>query len=136
MRRGAFAYAQLATAADAPSSLWINGFNTYHGLNDRVPEEEADKLATSLYFLSLESISFSVFAPGATFGNLKRRVHAVFDYAGSSYALWVTDPVNEREYLAKDDGSYAEGACHITVSLGERDKGFCYKLVAAVIRQS
>ena len=52
---------------------------------------------------------------------------AEFDYAGSSYALWVTDSVIEREYLSKDDGS--------TVSLGERDKGFCYKLVAAVIRQ-
>ena len=53
---------------------------------------------------------FSVFALGVTFGNPKRRVHAVFDHAGSSYALWVTDPVIEREYLAKDDGSYAEGA--------------------------
>ena len=86
--------------------------------------------------MNLESISFSVFAPGATFGNPKRRVHAMFDHAEASYAVWVTDPVIEREYLAKDDGSYAEGACHITVSLGERDKGFCYKLVAAVIRQS
>jgi hypothetical protein len=47
----------------------------------------------------------------------------------------VIDPVIEREYLAGDDGSYAEGACHITVSLGERDKGFCHRLVAAVIRQ-
>ena len=46
VRRGVLAYAQLATAADAPSSLWINGFKTYHGVNDRVPEEEADKLAT------------------------------------------------------------------------------------------
>jgi hypothetical protein len=136
VRRGALGYAQLAAAADTPSSLWVNGFKTYHGSNDRVPEEEADKLTASLYLLSLQSISFSVFAPGAAFGNSKRRVHAEFDYAGSSYALWVTDPVIEREYLAKDDGSYAEGACHITVSLGERDKGFCYKLVAAVIRPS
>ena len=93
-----------------------------------VPEEEADRLATSLYLLSLESISFSVFALGATFGSPTRRVHAEFDYAGSSYALWVTDPVIEREYLSKDNGS--------TASLGERDKGFCYKLMAAVIRQS
>ncbi len=136
VRRGALAYAQLAAAADAPSSLWTNGFKTYHGLNDRVPEAEADILTNSLYLLSLTSISFSVFAPGATFGNPKRRVHALFDYAGASYALWVTDPMVEREYLAKDDGSYVEGACHITVSLGERDKGFCYKLVAAVIRPS
>ena len=86
--------------------------------------------------LNLESILFSVFALGVTFGNPKRRVHAVFDHTGSSYALWVTDPVIEREYLAKDDGSYAEGACHIIVSVAERNRGFCYKLVVAVIRQS
>src|SRR5229473_4010243 len=76
VRRGALPYAQLAAVADTPSSLWINGFKTYHGLNDRVPEEEADKLTASLYLLSLQSISFSVFAPGAAFGNPKRRVHA------------------------------------------------------------
>ena len=85
--------------------------------------------------MNLESISFSVFALGVTFGSPKRRVHAAFDYAEVSYAVWVTDPVIKREYLAKDDGSYAEGACHIIVSLAERHRGFCYKLVAAVIRQ-
>ncbi len=136
VRRGALSYSQLATAADTPSSLWINGFATYHGLNDRVPEADADKLTTSLYLLSLDSISFSVFAPGAAFANPKRRVHAMFAYVKSSYALWVTDPAIEREFLAKDDGTYPHGPCFITVSLGERDKGFCYKLVAAVIRPS
>ena len=115
-------------------TLWANGFKTYHGVNDRVPEAEADELTTSLYLLSLGSNSFSVFAPAAAFGNPKRRVHAEFDYGGASYALWVTDPVIEREYLAKHDGSYAGGPCFVTVSLGERDKGYCYKLVAAVIR--
>jgi hypothetical protein len=136
VRRGTLAYAQLVDAVDAPSSLWTNGFSTYHGLNDRVPEAEADKLTTSLYLLSLNSITCNVFAPGAAFGNPKRRVHAEFSYAGSSYALWVTDPLIEREYLAKEDGAYGGGGCYVTVSLGERDKGFCYKLVAAVIRPS
>jgi len=136
VRKGAFSYSKLATVADTPSSLWINGFKTYHGANDRVPEAEADKLTTSLYLLDLKSISFSVFAPGANFGNPKRRVHALFDYAGAHYALWVTDPAIEREFLAQDDGTYDEGTCFVTVSLGERDKGFCYKLVAAVIRPS
>lgn len=59
----------------------------------------------------------------------------MFSHAGTPYALWVTDPIIEREYLSKDDGKYPEGPCLITVSLGERDKGYCYKLVAAVIRQ-
>lgn len=115
--------------------MWTNGFKTYHGLNDRVPEAEADTLRTSLYLLSLDSITFDVFAPGTAFGNPKRRVHAAFTFGGASYALWVTDPAVEREYLMKADGRYEEGPCLITVSLGERDKGYCYKLVAAVIRR-
>lgn len=135
VKRGRLAYDQLLSAVDAPPTLWVNGFKTYNGMNDRVPESEADKLATSLYLLRLDSIVFDVFAPGAAFGNPKRRVHAVCTHAGHQYALWVTDPTIEREYLAKDDGRYREGSCLITVSLGERDKGFCYKLVAAVIRQ-
>lgn len=134
VRKDALAYDKLAGTVDTPQTLWTNGFKTYHGLNDRVPEAEADKLTTSLYLIGLNSISFNVFAPGAAFGNSKRRVHAEFEYGGSSYALWVTDPTIEREYLAKDDGAYAAGPCYVTVSLGERDKGYCYKLVAAVVR--
>jgi hypothetical protein len=135
VKRGRLTYDQLLPAVDAPPTLWVNGFKTYNGMNDRVPESEADKLATSLYLLRLDSIVFDVFAPGAAFGNPKRRVHAAFAHGGHQYALWVTDPTIEREYLAKDDGRYREGSCLITVSLGERDKGFCYKLVAAAIRQ-
>lgn len=135
VKRGRLAYDQLLSAVDAPPTLWVNGFKTYNGMNDRVPESEADKLATSLYLLRLDSIVFDVFAPGAALGNPKRRVRAAFTHEGHQYALWVTDPTIEREYLAKDDGRYREGSCLITVSLGERDKGFCYKLVAAVIRQ-
>jgi hypothetical protein len=135
VRRGKSSYAKLLAAVDTPPSLWINGFATYHGRNDRVPEAEADKLTTSLYLLRLDSLSFDVFAPGAAFGDNKRRVHGLFDYAGAPYALWVTDPLIERGYLAKDDGRYTEGPCLVTVSLGERVKGHCYKLVAAVIRQ-
>jgi len=48
--------------------------------------------------------------------------------------VWVTDPVIEREYLAKDDGDHGLGECYLTMSLGERsDDGYCYKLIAAVI---
>ena len=76
----------------------------------------------------------SVCAPGQAFGNPKRRVQAASAHKGSRYALWVTDPLIEREYLAKPNGSYERGQCFLTVSLGERDKGYCYKLVAAIIR--
>ncbi|MFZ0761280.1 MAG: hypothetical protein WAM69_15135 [Candidatus Sulfotelmatobacter sp.] len=87
----------------------------------------------SLYLLHLDKLKVTVFAPGAAFDNPKRRVQADFKHRGVRYQLWVTDPIVERKYLAKDDGEYEIGECFVTVSLGEPHKGDCYKLVAAVI---
>ena len=56
-----------------------------------------------------------------------------FDHAGNHYALWVTDPVYERSYLSKLDGTYELGPCYLTVSLGERYEDSCYKLLAAIV---
>jgi hypothetical protein len=117
-----------------PDQLWLNGFHTYNGINDRVPEDKADALTESLYLVRLEGMTFNVLAPGAAFGNTRRRVQGSFTHKGVKYALRVTDPSFENEFLKKPDGSYSEGPCFATVSLGERFEGFCYKLVAAVIR--
>jgi hypothetical protein len=78
-------------------------------------------------------MTLKVFAPGVAFGNSKRRVLAQFSYAGENYWLWVTDPVVEREYLLKSDGSYRLGECFATISLGEPFNDKVYKLVAALI---
>ena len=64
---------------------------------------------------------------------MKRRVQGRFSYAGNTYALWVTDPVYERQYLAKLDGDYQIGECFLTVSLGEPFGGAVYKLIATVV---
>ncbi len=74
-----------------------------------------------------------MFRPGEAFGNRKRRVQGRFSHAGVDYALWVTDPVYEREYLAKLDGGYDLGECYLTISLGELYQQFRYKLIAAII---
>ena len=60
-----------------------------------------------------------MFRPGEAFGNQERRVQGRFSHAGNDYALWVTDPEYEREYLAKLDGAYEIGECYLTISLGE-----------------
>lgn len=127
------AYGDLARLVDAPATLWLNGSNTSAGLNDRVSHEEAKKLRGSLYLLKLKGAKLNVFAPGTDFGNPKRRVQMRFKYNGVEYWIWVTDPIIEREYLAKKDGEYEIGECYVTVSLGEPYEGYCYKLVAAVI---
>ena len=71
--------------------------------------------------------------PGEAFGIPKRRVQGRFVHAGREYALWITDPMYEKRYLAKLDGRYRIGECHLTISLGELYQGAFYKLVAAII---
>lgn len=133
VRIGRARWRDLAHLADDPPRLWVNSSSTYSGLNDRVSLSDSQSLTSSLYLLHLERVKLRVLAPGANFGNPKRRVQADFSYKGSKYILWVTDPVVERRYLAGKDGEYDIGECFITVSLGEAHEGYCYKLVATVI---
>lgn len=135
-RIGAATWGDLAALEDRPETLWINGHRTYHGLNDRIPLADAEKLGNSLYLVRVPRVELSVFAPGMDFGNPKRRVQARFEYRANGYRLWVTDPTIERPYLARANGEYLLGECYLTVSLGEpADDGYCYKLVAAVIQR-
>jgi len=133
VHRGRVSWDQLGALEDRRSALWVNGFSTGSGINDRIPLEAADRLRTSLKLLRLPGLSLKVFAPGEAFGNRKRRVQARFDFLGSRYWLWVTDPLIEREYLAKADDTYRLDECYLTVSLGELHEGYCYKLVAAIV---
>jgi len=132
-RVGHLAFRDLARFVDKPDKLWLNGYETKAGSNDRVPEAEAQKLRGSLCLLKLNSIRLRVFTTGADFGNPRKRVQAAFMYRGVQYRLWVTDLAIESAYRSKKEGDYDIAECYLTVSLGEVDKGFCYKLVAAVI---
>lgn len=132
-RSGQASWNDLQQRVDDPPTLWSNDHHTFHGVNDRIPVAEADSLPGSLYFLRLESLELHVFPPGERFGNPKRRAHAAFSYREVPYRLWVSDPVIERDCLARPDGRYPVGCCYVTVSLGEPHDGYCYKLVAAVI---
>jgi hypothetical protein len=113
------------------SPLWIDGYSTYNGLNDKVPIDLAKTLETSLRLIRVGKVTLSVFESG--FVHTKRRVQAQFQYSGSRYGLWVTDPRYETEYLARGNGDYPIGPCCLTISLGEAFQGACYKLVAAII---
>ena len=132
-RAGRLSWFDLPALADAATPLWIDGHSTYHGLNDRIPRELAGSVENSLRLLHVDRLQLSVFKPGEAFGNMKRRVQGRFVHAGRRYALWVTDPVYERQYLAKLDGDYQIGESFLTISLGELYGDSYYKLVAAVI---
>ena len=130
---GSFSPFDLARLLDPVDRLWIDGYRTFNGSNDKIPEELMQAISSSLRLIRVQTLELCVFAPGEAFGNSKRRVQGRFDHAGHHYALWVTDPGYERDYLSKLDGDYKLGPCYLTVSLGELYDGFCYKLVAAII---
>lgn len=132
-KEGAYSWFDLPALADPVEPLWIDGHSTYHGLNDKVPLASMKVVSSSLRLIRLDRLELEVFAPGEAFGTAKRRVQGRFHYAGMEYALWVADPIYEREHLAKLDGSYGLGECYLTINLGEEYGGFCYKLIAAVM---
>jgi len=113
--------------------LWLNGYSTYNGLNDKIPLEVANSCQHSLTMVHVEDLKLSVFSPGEAFGNKKRRVQGHFSYDQVEYRLWVTDPLFEKRYLAKPNGNHDIGDCFLTVSLGEPFDGAVYKLIASII---
>lgn len=136
VRVGRFSWADLRPLRDRSGTLWLNGYHTFNGKNDCIPLEQALSVESSLKLIYVEGMQLSVFKPGEAFGNTKRRVQAMFRFGGTRYALWVTDPVIERAYLALEDGDHALCESYLTVSLGEPHDGRCYKLVAAVLQKA
>jgi hypothetical protein len=136
MRHGRAGWDDLIRLEQLPQTLWVNGFRTYHGVNDRVPDEEAEKLSSSLTLIRVKALRLLVHVPGSAFGDAKRVVRAIFHYGDAEYALRVTDPTYERSYLARSNGTYGLGESFLTVSMGEPYDGFAYKLVAAIIERA
>ena len=133
-KKGEFSFADLSKLVDAPEILWSNGDSTYNGLNDRVKVDVAAGQPNSLVLLKAQDLTVSVHTEGAAFGNPRRRVRASFKHNGTDYILAVTDPLAEREFLAKPNGTYSIENAYLCVSLGEaHTDGNCYKLVAAII---
>lgn len=116
------------------SDLWIcDAPDTRYGLNDRVGEDTAKTLEDSLRLIYVEDLQYRVFAPGADFGNSTRRILGTFTHGHTEYRIFVTDPVVERELLARNDEFYDVGSAYLTVSLAEPHEGYCYKVIAAVM---
>ncbi len=134
-RVGRLRWDDLHALTEPAERLWLDGNSTYNGRNDRVLLPQAAKLRTSLRLVHVGGMTLSVFKPGEAFGNPKRRVQGRFDHADAHYRLWVSDPIYERNYLARPDGDYTIGESFLTLSLGEAHEGACYKLVAAIMER-
>lgn len=133
VRTAQIQWADLGMLTDNPATLWVNGSSTYHGFNDQIPLAAAAGLSNSLFLIHVNHVELQVYRPGADFGNPKQRVQARFAYNGNNYWLRVTDPVIERGFTQRGDGSYQLGESYLTISLGEPFNNNCYKLVAAII---
>lgn len=135
VKAGTFAHDRLHEIIDPVVPLWIDGYSTYNGSNDKIPLESIASVPDSLRLIHVERLTLSVFSPSEAFGNPKRRVQGRFRHADAEYALWITDPKYEKKYLAKQNGNYELDDCYLTISLGEpfQEQDAVYKLIAAVI---
>lgn len=132
MKKGKVTPALLGRLCDDPEDLWINGFSSLSGINDRIPLRLAEQnVASSLLFIAVERLCMIL---GMNARGLKR-ILAEFTYHSVQYRFAVTDPVMEDKYMRMDIGRYPVENTdnYVTVSISEPFNDFCYKLVAAII---
>ncbi len=134
VKQSAIGWEELQRAVEDPAgSLWMNGYSSIFGVNDRVPEDSLDGLSRSLYLVRPELLTLVVVSEGGGPGQPRRRLRARFTLCGQSYCIAVTEPSTESEFLARGIGEYPVRDAILCVSLGEVFHGYGYKLAAAVI---
>ncbi|MCS6952008.1 MAG: hypothetical protein NZM33_04040 [Bryobacteraceae bacterium] len=127
-----FPVERLAELVDPPAPLWIDGYSSLRGKNDRMPVEKANTQTNSLKLVDAMDFEFNL--------DNYPRIRGCFTLAHDRHSLRVTDPVIEdlgRQSIERLSG---RKACYLTISLGEplrdkkdRNKEYVYKLIAAVI---
>ena len=123
-KRGRIDWEDLCLLEQQPESLWINGYSSWGGLNNRVPVDRQEEISNSLALIRVDAVEIS----GDNF------VH--FQYMGSNYAINLTDPVYEEIIRTKGYSRQRLGESFITVSLGKEWHGFFYKFAAAIIERT
>ena len=127
------AQSDLVRLVDPPAPLWVNGYSTVNGWNDRVPLSRSASLNSSLRLIRVSRFWITVSQFRRASGEEQRRVQGRFQYGGIDYWLWITDPVCQDRFLKLANGNYSVDRCYLTISLGEPFEGYVYKLIAAVI---
>ncbi len=131
-KAGRITWSNLPQLVDQDETLWINGHSSAKGINDRVPDDRAASLDSSLLLVKVARMDVEISYDSA---NDSYQLRGVFRHNGFMYSLRITDPVSEG--AAEELGAGVVGVDaerFLTVSLGEPFEGFAYKLIAAIIR--
>jgi len=123
VKRGRLDDAALSRAVDA-GALWLDGYSSGGGMNDRVPEQRLAEVDTSLRLVGPLWLELQV---------LGARVRARFVHRGTIYNLSVTDPWVKTAYAHRPDGWYGFDQAFLCLSLAPVWNGYAYKLAAAII---
>ena len=132
-RIGSVTWDTLHSMTDSDQPLWLNGYSTANGNNDRVPIADADGLGDSLRLIKVDALTVTVsepLRPSADYPILR----GSFSYCGDDYCFRITDPTSESGSVNLDYGDYRVGERYLCVSLGEPFEGYAYKLIATIIK--
>ena len=135
IKNGFLKIKELEKLCDDVDSLWINGYSSQKGKNDKIPQEiTEEKIFSSLLLIKPISLSLIVGYKNQDYSDSKR-VWADFFFKGINYRLTITDPVIEKKFLNKKNEIYYidKNDLFLCISLGRPFYGFDYKLVAAVL---
>ncbi|MFL6140666.1 MAG: dual OB domain-containing protein [Labedaea sp.] len=133
---GRIEWGELCALEEQPRTLWINGYGSKAGINDRVPVEQENTLVDSLKLIRVAHLAMEVCPAHPMSSDTRPTLRARFQHAGSAYRLKVTDPLYEERFRAEGIGKYRLGESFLTVSLGEQFERHFYKLVAAIIERA
>jgi hypothetical protein len=133
LKVGQCTFSDVLPMVQRPSSLWVDGYNTFHGQNDQVPQSAAADLQDSLVLIRPKTVRLRVSSESQFTGGHRRRVRAEFQVGSSQYLIVVTHPEVEQKYLAQPDGDYDVSGSILCVSLADFWNGNASKLVATVI---
>jgi hypothetical protein len=132
---GTATWSQVSTHIDQyDANFWIQAESTYHGLNDKVSEQIAAGIGSSLKLIVPNNLRLQVVVDQGFEGRpSRRRLRAHFDYHHRSYGIIVTDPETEEHFLHQADGYYPIETSVLCISLAEPQYGYASRLVASVI---
>jgi ATP-dependent DNA helicase RecQ len=132
-KHGTVPVSSLRSLCDPVQTLWINGYSSSNGKNDRIPVDMIkESIHSSLVLILPENLVIHV-EEGI---NLLKQVRISFAFNGIFYKLPVTDPEVESSCLKNPLGNYplTEPEIYLTISISEPYEGFCYKLVAGLMK--